>query len=69
VIFTQEKLWGYPCDAPGQRPQRGLVSLFACEARVTHRVALRQEQAAEEGGGGRKAVVDREETNSRCKHW
>jgi hypothetical protein len=29
VIFTQEKLWGYPCAAPGQRPQRGLVSLFA----------------------------------------
>src|SRR5882762_2248050 len=30
VIFTQEKLWGDPCAAPGQRPQRGLVSLFAC---------------------------------------
>jgi hypothetical protein len=29
VIFTQEKLWGYPCAAPGQRPQRGLATLFA----------------------------------------
>jgi hypothetical protein len=37
VIFTQEKLWGYPYAAPGQRPQRGLVSLFACEARWTFR--------------------------------
>src|SRR3984893_15629092 len=28
VIFTKEKLWGNPCAAPGQRPQRGLVSVF-----------------------------------------
>jgi hypothetical protein len=54
-----------PCAAPGQRPQRGLVSLFAC---IKHagivRVALRQEQAAEEGGGRRAAAGDREERSS-----
>jgi hypothetical protein len=36
VIFTQEKLWGNPCAAPGQRPQRGLVSLLVREAHMNY---------------------------------
>ena len=51
---SAEDCWETPCAAPGQRPQRGLVSLFAC---IKHagivRVALRQEQAAVVGGGRR----------------
>jgi hypothetical protein len=36
VIFTQEKLWGHSCAAPGQRPQRGLVSALVREAYMNY---------------------------------
>jgi hypothetical protein len=66
---SAEDCWETPCAAPGQRPQRGLVSLSACikNAGIV-RVALRQEQAAEEGGGRRKAAGDRRGGTPPCKH-
>jgi hypothetical protein len=50
--------WGNPCAAPGQRPQRGLVSVCVRIKRTgIVRVALRQEQAAEEGAKDAKRLT------------
>ena len=38
---TRGRLRETPCAAPGQRPQRGLVSLFARTARTNYGSALR----------------------------
>ena len=50
---SAEDCWETPCAAPGQSPQRGLVSLLVRVSAPYFRVALRQEQAAVEGSGER----------------
>ena len=54
------KIGDSPCAAPGQRPQRGLVSILARSTRLIFRVGVAGRNGPAEEGGGRRASGWRE---------
>jgi type III restriction enzyme len=67
ILFP--RVMGYPCAAPGQRPQRGLASLFTPSVRPTLREGVAGRNIPQRWEAESRRIEAREEAYSRQARW